>query len=153
MVQDLNEFFKKSSTATKGFYPMDYAVVSFRSYSVGQEAANELLNEGFESDKVHFIPAKAFLEFLDEQESSMTGMLMNALSRGIQTESAKSESDAERARMGASFVAVYCPKEVDAMRVLELVREFNPMAFDYYQPGGVQSPLQPGPADPVAIRK
>ena len=150
-MSDLAKFFKHGSTEAGVFYPKDYAIASFRSYSVAQRAAQALLEDGWHSQQVRFIPASELLECLEEIEFTLKGLVMTALSRLIAAAAAKNDAEAERAKLGAGFVAVHCRTEADALRVLEAIRAFEPLAMDYYRWDGVESLIAPSqPAKNVA---
>lgn len=139
----LAKFFKHGPTTSGVFYPKDYAIASFRSYSVAQSAAEALVQDGWAPDRVRFIPANELLMCLEEIELTLKGLVMTALSRLIAAATAKNDAEAERAKRGAGFVAVYCEAEADAIRVLEAVRPFAPLAMDYYRWDGVESLVAP----------
>jgi len=139
LMQDLTAFFKDAPTSNGVFYPKDFAVISFRSYSVAQDATQALFQNGFSDDRVRFISARELLEFLENLRSSATGMLMSALSRLTDTEGANALRDEQRAKAGAGFVAVHCLNEGDARHALEVIEPWQPQAMDYYMAGGVDS--------------
>ena len=150
-MSDLAKFFKHGSSELGVFYPKDYLIASFRSYSVAQSAAQALLEDGWTSEHVRFVPASELLECLEEIEFTLKGLVMTALSRLIAAAAAKNDAEAERAKLGAGFVAVHCVGEADALRVLETVRPFEPLAMDYYRWDGVESLIAPSqPAKNVA---
>ncbi len=146
---ELAEFFKTPYTSMGVFYPTDYALITFRSYHIAQEAAAELLARGAKPGEVRFIPPNELLAFFDDLDSTVSGMLGTALSRVTDTEAANALLDAQRAKEGAAFVAVHCPSEDAAVNALGIVRRFEPMAMDYYVKGGVQSLISA--SDPAAV--
>ena len=150
-MQELNEFFKESSTSLGVFYPRDYAIISFRSYAVAQDAAQALLQDGFADSRVRFISARELLEFLEGLRSTATGMLMSALSRLTDTEGANALRDEQRAKEGSGFVAVHCPTEAEALHAQKIVTPLEPQAMDYYISGGVESMVSS--AAPAALVK
>lgn len=148
---DLAKFFKNGPTESGVFYPKGYSIVSFRSYSVAQSAAQALLDAGWAAGRVRFIAAKELLECLEDIEHTLKGLVMTALSRLIAAAAAKNDAEAERAKHGAGFIAVHCAAEADALRVLEAIRSFEPLAMDYYRWDGVESLIAPSePAKNVA---
>ena len=150
-MSDLAKFFKHGSTESGTFYPKDYSIASFRSYSVAQRAAQALLEDGWNPEHVRFVPASELLECLEEIEFTLKGLVMTALARLIATAAAKNDAEVERAKLGAGFVAVHCVAEADAVRVLEAIRPFEPLAMDYYRWDGVESLIAPSqPAKDVA---
>ncbi len=146
-MQKLSEFFQPPFTSLGVFYPKDHALISFRSFAVAQTAAETLVRNGL--PHVRFIPAGELLNFLDDLESTASGMLGMALSRLTDTEGANALLDAERAKDGAGFVAVRCADREEALRVLEIIRPLEPMALDYYVSGGVESMVSS--AEPAAV--
>src|SRR5689334_10741661 len=136
-MSNLAHFFKEQPTKLGVFYPTNYAIISFRSYAVAEEVERALVAQGWPEKSVRFVSPKEFLEFLDELDSTVTGMVMTAISRMADTEGANALLDAQRAKEGAGFVAVHCPTEKDAQDVLAFVRPYEPMSMDYYLPGGV----------------
>jgi hypothetical protein len=148
-MSNLAQFFRDSPTSMGVFYPKDYAIITFRSYSVAQQATQTLLYAGLTPASVRFIPPNEFLAFLDEIESSLAGAVMTYLSRLTDTEAANALLDAERAKEGAAFVAVRCATPEEAQHVLGLIRQFQPMAMDHYERGGLQSLISS--AEPAAL--
>ena len=148
-MEDLVHFFKDQPTKLGVFYPTDFAVISFRSFSVAEEASKALVAHGLAPGSVRFISGKELLEFLDELDSTVTGMVMNAVSRMADTEGANALLNGQRAKEGAGFVAVHCPTEQDAASVREWARPFEPMSMDYYLSGGVQEMVSS--AEPAAV--
>lgn len=146
-MSDLVKFFKHGPTESGVFYPREYSVASFRSYSVAESAAQALLDNGWDPELVRFIPASELLECLEEIEFTLKGLVMTALGRLIATAAAKNDAEIERAKLGAGFVAVHCVAEDDALRVLEAFRPFEPLAMDYYRWDGVESLI--APSDPA----
>jgi hypothetical protein len=148
-MSELAKFFKEQPTRLGVFYPMDYAIISFRCYSVAEKVAAELINHGWPEQSVRFIPPKEFLDFLDELDSTVTGMVMTAVSRMADTEAANALLNSQRAKEGAGFVAVHCPTEQEALNVLNFVKPWQPMSMDYYVKGGVEELVSS--AEPVAM--
>jgi hypothetical protein len=64
---------------------------------------------------------------------------MTVLSRAFGTEQVFADSDVERARGGAGFLAVRSLEQADADRVRALLQPFGPCAMHWYEAGGVQS--------------
>ena len=150
-MSDLAKFFKHGPTESGVFYPREYSIASFRSYSVAESAAQALLDGGWDSQRVRFIPASELLECLEKIEFTLKGLVMTALSRLIAAAAAKNDAEVERAKLGAGFVAVHCVAEADALQVLEAFRPFEPLAMDYYRWDGVESLIAPSePAKDVA---
>lgn len=148
-MSDLGKFFKEQPTRLGVFYPMDYAIISFRSYAVAQEVSTALVDHGWPEQSVRFISPKEFLEFLDELDSTVTGMVMTAVSRMADTEAANALLNSQRAKEGAGFVAVHCPTEQEALTVLSFVKPWQPMSMDYYKKGGVEELVSS--AEPEAL--
>ncbi|MBY0506532.1 MAG: hypothetical protein K2X03_21615 [Bryobacteraceae bacterium] len=138
-MQHLTQFFRDAPTSMGVFYPMTFAIISFRSYSAAQDATQALLQDGFDHDSVRFISARELLEYLGEIRSTATGMIMSAISRLTDTEGANALRDEQRAKAGAGFVAVHCPTESEALRAQEIVGPWRPQAMDYYIRGGIES--------------
>lgn len=148
-MHELAQFFKSPPTSLGVFYPKDYAIISFRSYAVAEEVAKALVAHGIAESSVRFISPKELLEFLDDLDSTLTGMVMNAVSRMADTEAANALLNAQRAKEGAGFVAVYCATESEALGVLAFVRPWEPMSMDYYVRGGVEELVSS--AEPAAM--
>jgi hypothetical protein len=148
-MHELAHFFKTPPTSLGVFYPKDYAIISFRSYSVAEEVAKALLAHGWPEKAVRFISPKELLEFLDDLDSTLTGMVMTAVSRMADTEGANALLNAQRAKEGAGFVAVHCSTESEALSVLAFVRPWEPMSMDYYIRGGVEELVSS--AEPAAM--
>ena len=142
-MQELAGFFRGSPTSMGVFYPTDFAIICFRSYSAARAAAQELIEDGIAEEWVRFIPAGELLPFLEDIRYSAAGMVMSVVSRLSDTEGANALWDEERAKAGAGFVAVHCPTEADALHAQEVVETFRPEAIDYYRRGGIESLVSP----------
>jgi len=143
VMQNLTEFFGGAPTSMGVFYPTDFTILSFRSYSTAQDAAQALLQDGFAGERVRFISARELLEFLEDLRSSATGMVMSILSRLTDTQGANAMRGEERAKMGAGFVAVHCSTEADALHAQEVIRSWQPQTIEYYRSGGIESLVSP----------
>ncbi len=150
-MQELAKFFQNGPTTVGVFYPKGYSIASFRSYSVAERAAQALVDGGWDPDSVRFIPASEFLQCLEDIEQTLKGLFMTALSRLVATAAPKNDAEIERAKAGAGFVAVHCPTEADAVKILDSIRPFEPLSLDYYRWDGVESLIAPSqPAKDVA---
>jgi len=145
---ELYQFFHGPATSLGVFYPTHYIFASFPSLQNATNAANALQAAGFQESVA--TSASETFRFMNEMrsEAGIVGSLMASLSRFLGTEEVFTDIDLAKAREGAAFLAVYCPREEQAYIIRDLVAPFEPFAMQLYLPSGIQSLLagkSPGP--------
>jgi hypothetical protein len=136
-------FFNVSDTSFGVFYPKRFIIAIFPSFDSAKGAEAVLWGAGFTSDEVLAAPGVEVLQFFEELRllAGLWGALMDALSRALGTEAAFVAKDAERAREGAGFLAVYDPLEAECSLLRELVAPFGPISMRRYAAGGIETLL------------
>ena len=136
----LTSFFKSSDSTLGVFYPADYIIAIFPTFSSAQGASQVLRGAGFGEDEVLAIPGSEVLKYFEgfRANSGYWAGIMTMLSRAFGTEQVFADDDVEDAQAGKGFVAIYSPGEAQAARIVELVKPFEPKAMHWYHTGGVQ---------------
>ena len=90
------------------------------------------------------------LRFMNEirGDVGLWGVMMASISRFFGTEEVFADKDLAETRIGAGFLAIYCPRQDEADRIRDLVVPFNPVTMQLYLPSGIQTLIagkSPGP--------
>jgi hypothetical protein len=136
-MSQLASFFKESDTRLGVFYPKNYIIATFGSIDRANQAAAKLRGAGFCSDEVLAVPGDDFIELMKE-ETTPGSVVMNAVSRFIDTEANYSDRDLRDAACGAAILAVYAPDQAAKKSALGLIRPAEPIRARYYALSGVE---------------
>jgi len=137
----LTNFFKETDSKLGVFYPTHYIIATFRTFDQTQQAAQALRTAGFSDEEVLAIPGSEILTYFEEFRAN-TGVwasVMTMLSRAFGTEQVFADTDVERARAGAGFLAVHSPNDAVTARVKAMLDPFEPRAMHWYESGAIQS--------------
>jgi len=145
---ELYRFFHGAPTTLGVFYPTHYIFGSFPSLEGSKNAAHALRAAGY--GKVVATSAAETLRFMNEirGDVGLWGVMMASISRFIGTEEAFADKDVAEARIGAGFLAVYCPRQEEADHIRDLALPFDPLTMQLYLPDGIQTLIagkSPGP--------
>jgi hypothetical protein len=134
-------FFNLSNTSFGTFYPKKFIVAMFPSFGSAKEAESALRNAGFTPGEVLAAPGAELLQFFAElqRRAALWDELIDVLSRNLGTEAAFVEQDAEHARRGAGFLAVYDPLEIESPRICKMVAPWRPISMRRYDIAGIES--------------
>jgi len=137
----LTNFFKETDSKLGVFYPTHYIIATFRTFDQTKLAAQALRTAGFSDQEVLAIPGSEILSYFEEfrANSGVWASVMTMLSRAFGTEQVFADTDVERARAGAGFLAVYSPDEAVTARVKAILDPFEPRAMHWYEAGAIQS--------------
>ncbi len=136
-MSQLLSFFKESDTRLGVFYPKNYIIATFGSMDAANAAAGKLRAAGFSNDEVLAVPGDDFLELMKE-ETTPGNIVMQAVSRFIDTEANYSDRDQRDAAAGAAILAVYAPDERTKKSAWASVRLAGPIRARYYALSGVE---------------
>jgi hypothetical protein len=136
----LDQFFKGSDTRFGIFYPKDYLLAAFPSFSEATQAERELLGGGFAEEDVMAVPGEEVVRHAEDhlKKQGLWTLLMNELSRLIGTEAEYADHDLELARKGAGFVAVYCPTHELKRKAWRLLEHRSPIVARHYALTGIE---------------
>jgi hypothetical protein len=145
---ELYRFFHGAPTTLGVFYPTHYIFASFPTFPSAKEAARALQAAGY--GKVIAASSAETLQFMKEirGDVGLWGAMMASISRFFGTEEVFVDKDAAEARVGAGFLAVYCPRQEEADRIRDLMMPFDPLTMQLYLSSGVQTLIagkSPGP--------
>ena len=133
----LTGFFKESDTQLGVFYPKHYLIAVFRDSRAAQQAVRELWTTGFAQDEAIAVDGQEFLDLANE-ETGPGNFVMQALSRFFATEQRTNDSDLDRAKHGAGFVAVHCPSDQSKQSAWRILQPEGPLAARYYCASGIE---------------
>jgi hypothetical protein len=127
-------FFKDSDTKFGVFYPNNYIVGIFGSYDVARQAREALMSAGCSDENVLVLTGDEYRKMAEEirNESGLWSKLAAQLSRVAGTEELYLDDDLEHAKVGAAFLAVYCPTDEDSGRIRRTLEAFSPISLRRY---------------------
>jgi hypothetical protein len=145
---ELYRFFHGAPTTLGVFYPTHYIFASFYVLQDAKNAAHALQGAGY--GRVVASSAAETLRFMKEirEDVGLWGAMMTSISRFFGTEEVFADKDLDEARIGAGFLAVYCPRQEEANGIRDLVVPFDPATMQLYLSSGVQTLIagkSPGP--------
>lgn len=145
---ELYRFFHGAPTTLGVFYPTHYIFASFSALQDAKNAAHALQAAGYE--RVVASSAAETIRFLNEirGDAGLWGAMMASISRFFGTEEVFADKDLAEAKIGAGFLAVYCPRREEADHIRDLVAPFDPLTMQLYLPDGIQTLIAgkfPGP--------
>lgn len=138
-------FFKGDEESFGIFYPTNYLIAAFESNESARRAKDILCSNGYTDDEVQCIPAQDVQNDIEReiQDASRFKRIKQKFSKLVGTEGRYWENDLALARQGAGFLAVYCPKEKDGRRVLELLKSENPKSMRRYAALAIEELVEP----------
>jgi hypothetical protein len=145
---ELYRFFHGAPTTLGVFYPTHYIFASFHAFQDAKNAEHALQAAGYR--RVVASSAAETLQFMNEirGEAGLWGAMMASISRFFGTEEVFADKDIAETRIGAGFLAIYCPRQEEADHIRDLVEPFHPLIMQLYLPGGIQTLIageSPGP--------
>jgi hypothetical protein len=130
----LAEFFQATHTQMGlVFYPPHFMFAAFPSLALARDARAGLIECGFAENKVHVASDMEVLEFFNEFRGERSLWSRFVRGSGLIGEIRYCELGMERARAGASFVAVHCRTERDAQRIKRVVEQFSVIGVQWYR--------------------
>ncbi len=126
-------FFKGSDTSFGIFYPTDYLIAVFDTIGTAEQARTTLHAAGYTDDEVLALDAASVKADIDARitDASWLDQLMRTFAIG--TESYFWNEDLKWAEQGAGFLAVHCPTEDEATRILAMIRPLHPKSMRRYR--------------------
>jgi len=140
-MSELATLFKEPETSWGVFYPKNYVIGTFHSFSAAASANAALRQAGFGPDDTRAVTGSDLLEYFEEihRHTGVLGSLMTELSRLIGTEAAFEDNDKKQSRHGAGFLAVHCSTEAKAEKIRRVIQPFEPVAMQWYWAGAIRS--------------
>ncbi len=127
--------FKGRDTSWGVFYPTDYMLAIFDSFETAQQAKEIMLSAGYSEDEVDAVPCDYVISDIEKgiKNATLLNRVKQRISRAIGREACYWEGDLKLARQGAGFLAVYCPTDHEAERVLRLLKPKKPKVMRRYE--------------------
>lgn len=131
--------FKGPDTSFGIFYPTHYLIAAFDSHDTARRAEQTLRDAGYSDDEVDAVPPDYVIADIQKgtQDAGLLTRIEQQISSTVGTESVYWKEDLALARDGAGFLAVYCPTEGEAKRLVRLLKPMNPWNMRRYRPHGV----------------
>ncbi len=110
------------------FYPTGYIVAAFEKYENAQQTRQDLLTDGYEERDCALHTAQEVAEAAQRniEDTGLTVRLGKSM--------AAIKEHLEAARVGATFLLIYAPKELDAERVMNVIsRRPHVLAHCYHR--------------------
>jgi hypothetical protein len=136
----LEEFFRGSDTQFGIFYPKNYLVAIFDSFSIASEAQRTLMAARFTAAEVLAVPGQDIVQHAQEnfEKKGLWGAMMAEVSRAIGTEASFADQDLEKAREGAAFLVVHAPTEDKKQAAWQSIAPLRPSVTKHFSNGGIE---------------
>jgi hypothetical protein len=127
--------FKGHDTRFGVFYPTNFIIAVFDSYETAKRARDIMLSAGYGEDEVDAVPSDYIIADIEKgtKNATLIKRVEQRLTRHFGSDASLWEDDLKWARQGAGFLAVYCPTEHEAHRVLRLLKPLNPKSMRRYE--------------------
>jgi hypothetical protein len=115
------------------FYPTDYVITVFPSYTAAQNAAEALATAGYE-DHVLTMTGDDFIELSGDmhRHASLWAQLASLISRAIGSEELLLDLDLKHARSGCAVLAVHAGGHDSCRQIRRLLEPHLPVSMHYY---------------------
>jgi len=126
-------FFKgRHDTAYGILYPTDYLIATFDSFETAQRVEKLLHAAGYDEDDVRTVDSEYVKA--DIQKRITDASWLDNLKRkfSIGKEACFWEQDLKWAEQGAGFLAVHCPTDGEAQRIVKMIKPENPKSMRRY---------------------
>lgn len=127
--------FKGHDTRFGIFYPTNYIMAVFDSYEIAIRAEQIMLSAGYSDEEVDAMPGDYIIADIEKgtKNATLIRRVEQRITRHFGSDANLWEDDLEWAKQGAGFLAVYCPTEHEAHRVLRLLSPENPKSMRRYE--------------------
>jgi hypothetical protein len=127
--------FKGHDTRFGIFYPTNYIIAVFDSYETARHAERIMLSAGYSDEEVDAMPPDYVVSDIEKgtKNATLLKRVEQRLFGHFGSDATFWEDDLEMARQGAGFLAVFCPTEHEAERVLRLLRPEKPKSMRRYE--------------------
>jgi hypothetical protein len=117
------------------FYPTNYIIAVFDSYETAQRAEKIMLSAGYADEEVDAVSSDYIIADIEKgtKNATLIKRIEQRITRHFGSDAALWEEDLKWAKEGAGFLAVYCPTEHEAHRVLRLLSPLKPKSMRRYE--------------------
>jgi hypothetical protein len=133
-------FFKGRHDTSYGIlYPTNYLIAAFDSFKTAQCAEGSLHAAGYDEDEVRTVDSEYVKADIKKRvtDASWLDHLKQRFSIG--KEAYFWNEDLTWAEQGAGFLAVHCPTDGEAQRIIRLIRPENPKSIRRYHPLAIET--------------
>ena len=140
IMSKLAAFFQGPDTQFGIFYPRNYIVAVFATWEEAHQAWENFKKAGLRDSEVLAVTGQDVVTLAEEnlRKNGLWQLLMEQVSRVMDTEVPLHDYDLELARGGASFLAVYCPSEALKDIAWQRLDGMKPIVARFYGDGGVE---------------
>jgi hypothetical protein len=127
--------FKGHDTRFGIFYPTNYIMAVFDSYDTAQRAEKIMLSAGYSDEEVDAMPSDYIIADIEKgtKNATLIRRVEQRITRHFGSDASLWEDLLKWAQQGAGFLAVYCPTEHEAERVLRLLKPEKPKMMRRYE--------------------
>lgn len=127
--------FKGHDTRFGIFYPTNYIIAVFDSYQIAQDAEKIMLSAGYSDEEVDAVPSEYVIADIEKgtKNATLIRRVEQRITRHFGSDARLWEEQLEWAQQGAGFLAVYCPTEHEAHRVIRLLGPEKPKSMRRYE--------------------
>lgn len=133
-------FFHGSDTQWGIFYPKDYLVAVFPTFSDAAEGERQLRHAGFGGNEMLIVPGGDVVRYRQEhmQHDGLWAKFMSEISRIAGTEAIYADQDVELAAQGAAFLAIHAPGDEQRHAIWAVLEPLNVLAARHYSTEGIE---------------
>ena len=127
--------FKGHDTRFGIFYPTNFIIAVFDSYETAKRASEIMLSAGYSEDEVDAVPSEYIIADIEKgtKNATLIKRVQQRITRHFGSDATFWADDLKWAQQGAGFLAVYCPTEHEAHRVVRLLASDKPMSMRRYE--------------------
>lgn len=125
-------FFKGSDTSYGIFYPTDYFIAVFDSPETARRAEQVIRGAGYGEDDVQVVDSEYVLADIKERCTDAGWLDRIKRTFSVGSEASFWNDDMKWAEKGAGFLAVHCPTDGEAERIVKMIKPHNPKSMRRY---------------------
>ncbi len=125
-------FFKGRDTSYGIFYPTDYLIAAFDSYEAAERAEQIIRSAGYAEDDVQAVTSDDVIADIQERHTDASWLDQLKRKFAVGKEACFWDEDLKLAKEGAGFLAVHCPTDGEAQRIVRMIKPENPKTMRRY---------------------
>ncbi|MBA2410014.1 MAG: hypothetical protein H0V62_09680 [Gammaproteobacteria bacterium] len=133
-------FFKgKHDTSYGILYPTNYLIAAFDSLETAQRAEQSLHTAGYDDDDVRTVDSEYVKADIKKRVTEANWYVHLRQKLSIGKEACFWNEDLKWAEQGAGFLAVHCPTDGEAQRIVKMIKQENPKTMRRYLPFAIET--------------
>ena len=125
--------FKGADTSFGIFYPTDYFIGVFDSFATAQQAQARLHAAGYTDEDVTALDSARVKADIEAGMTNASWLDQLKQTFAVGKEAYFWNEDLKWAEQGAGFLAVHCPTEDEATRIVAMIRPLHPKSMRRYR--------------------